>query len=1162
MYRPSYLLDPSVRPSRIRPEQALFLIPLAFFLIGCGRQGKPPETNARLVEAMNRGVSLMGQYQYDPAAKAFEEALAIDPGLADARVNLAIALFNRGRREDRDMDRSSRLLNDVLTRDPENLRALYFRGIMLQHAGQAEAAIPCFDKVTRARPDDGVAWYLLGLCKIRLDQAGEEELLKSVSLRPYLYSAYYQLYQAALRRDEAEKARAYLERFQALRENPLGEVVELPQYMQMGELALARPMAAQERPPSTGRWMAGPVGVILEFPGPLLPPADEPHRTDTDAPAVPPLFGGIAAGDVNQDGRPDLILTASTADVPGQVVLLTGDGRGKFANTTAGSGLEGVRHAVALALGDYDNDGKADLFVARAGENRLFRGDGQGAFTDVTQSAGTGGDAGTSRSALFIDADHDGDLDILVCQARGPGDPDGPGCRLLNNNADGTFTDITEQAGLACPGSRCVLALPGDVDGDRDADLVVLRAGAPARLFLNDLSGRYHEASDLPEIRGDAGGVLQDFNGDGQPDLLVLGAQLRLFLGDGRGHLRAHEPFDEYARAAASWGPVRGLRVADVDLDGDLDIGIFAQGGHLLLNAGAGRFVLQTEAFPGARVPWTGAELLDLTGDLLPDVVLAEAGPAARLMFVPGALTPPSTGLAIVPTGVRERDRRTRSPACGFGVRIRLRTGLYEQSLMAYGQAGGPNQSWLPVLLGLGGAPRADYVSLHWPDGVAQVEVGLAAGQSHRISEMQRKISSCPVLFGWSGDRFDFITDFAGVGGLGYYAGPGESAPPRALEHVKIEPEQLKPRQGFYELRVTEPMEESAYVDRLELLAIDHAWPQRVFPDERLTVSGPPPSQKLLAIGPPIFPRRARGPRDQECTRGLIEADRRYAYAPPLDRRFYGYCEPHRLVLEFGDSLASLATDEPVFLFIRGSMEYPYSQTVYAAAQAGVHGEPIRVERLTRTGEWDTVVPDAGAPGGTDRTIAVDLTGKSDGENLTLRLTTNLELYYDQVFLAREIARPEVCVRSIPLASAELRRVGFAREVSPDGQLPLIYDYHISEATASFHVLRGAYTRYGPVQELLAEFDDRYVLVGPGDEIALRFDATRLPAVSEGRVRSFVLVSHTYCKDMDLYTATPQTLWPLPFRGMSRYPYSAPERFPETEKHRAVRAAYNTRIIE
>lgn len=1117
--------------------------------------------DAKVVTAVNRGVSLMGQYQYGAAAKAFEQALAEDPDLVHAKVNLAIALFNRGRREDQDLDRAGRLLDAVLAKDPENLHALYYRGIILQHVGNAAAAIPCFEKVTRKRPTDGAAWYLLGLCKNRLDQPAEEQLLHAVRLRPYLYSAYYQLYQSALRADDVEKARGYLAKFTELRESPLGESIELPQYNQMGDLALAHPFASRERPISKSRWHAGKAKTIFESQTGLLWRVGVPLEAGSGKSGRWEL-GGVAAGDVNDDKRTDLVVTARGPDDSGRLVLLTGNADGTYAEATAGSGLERVRGAVSVAFGDYDNDEKADLFIACAGPNTLLKGNGDGTFTDVTQQTGTAGGASISRSALFVDADHDADLDILVCNA-GPLDDNEPaGNQLLNNNADGTFTDITEKAGVACAGSACVMASPGDLDGDRDTDLVVLRFGAPAKIFLNDLSGRFHEAESVPGTRGDLGGVLQDFSGDGQLDLVVLGEQLRLFLGDGRGRFRAHGPFDECAKSAASWGRLRGLRAVDVDLDGDLDLAVFGPRGHLLLNAGQGKFVVQANGTPEAKPGLAGAELLDLTGDLVPDLLQVLSGTPGRLVLAPGQLTPPSTGVAVAPTGMRGRDRRTRTSTSGYGVKLLVRAGLYEQTLTRTGQAGGPNQSLLPTAIGLGGAANADYVGISWPDGVAQVEIGLVAGERHRVAEMERKLSSCPVLFAWNGQRFEFVTDFAGVGGLGYYVAPGEYAPPQVLEQVGIGPEQLRPRNGRYELRVTEPMEETAYVDRLELLAIDQPKGWKVVPDERLVVSGPPPSRDLLVTRMMLLPEYARGPDGRDCAGQLSQADRRYAYEPPLDRRFCGFCEPHSLELDFGEQLTQLSPKPRVFLFIRGSIEYPYSQTVYAATQPGIGWEPIRVERLNTGGKWETIVPDAGAPGGTDRTMTIELTGLVDRSTRKLRLTTNLEVYYDQIFVAEHVGLENAKVRSVPLLEAELRRVGFAREYSPDGRMPLIYDYGLLDATAPFHVLKGAYTRYGPVKELLAEFDDRYVLVGPGDEIALQFDADSIPAIAEGRERSFVLVSHAYCKDLDLYTATPQTLEPLPFRGMSRYPYPPSERYPDTKEHRKFRATYNTRVVK
>jgi hypothetical protein len=148
------------------------------------------------------------------------------------------------------------------------------------------------------------------------------------------------------------------------------------------------------------------------------------------------------------------------------------------------------------------------------------------------------------------------------------------------------------------------------------------------------------------------------------------------------------------------------------------------------------------------------------------------------------------------------------------------------------------------------------------------------------------------------------------------------------------------------------------------------------------------------------------------------------------------------------------------------------------------------------------------------------------------------------------------------MVDANLRRLGFPLEYSPDGRHPYVYTYDIIKPTSSFKMLKGTYTRYGPVETLLTEFDDRYVILGTGDEIAVRFDARALPPPGEGHTRSFILVSHAYCKDMDLYTATPDTVEPLPFREMSAYPYPASEHYPNGDEFRYYRQRFNTRSME
>lgn len=1100
-----------------------------------------------VVQAMNRGVSLMGQYQYDEAARAFEDAVRAAPALADARINLAIALFNRGRKNAGDLDRAGQLLDEVLRQTPDHIRALYFQGIMRAHFGKSADAVAVLEKVVKQRPDDGAAWYLLGLCRQRLGQPSADALLQAVRCRPYLYSAYYKLYQVTVAAGNAPKAAEYLAKFQQLRESPLGESIELPQYNQMGDLALARPLEAAGTPALTQAEFttAAPVEAARWSRPAALPPQ--------------PALGGIAFGDFNRDGFLDAVTVEDTG-AGGRLMLWQGRGTGQFADATAPAGLGAITNALSLAAADADNDEILDLFVSSAAGGHLFKGLGNGVFTNVTTAAGLAPGQVSGRSAVFLDADHDGDLDLFVCN------PSAPGCQLWNNRGDGVFSNVTATAGIACAESRVIALLPGDLDRDRDTDLVLLCEDRGARVFLNDLLGRYHETDPgAPDILGGLGGALHDFDHDGILDLLVLGgspAQLRLFLGDGHGRFHAAPGFETVAKAAATSGPLRGFRVADLNLDGDLDIVVFGRDAHALLNDGAGRFVFRARVWPfeeGATA--AAAEACDLTGDWTPDLLALMAGPEGRLSLRPGKLAPAPSALAIDPTGMRGRDKRTRSPATAYGTALTVRTGLREQRLVHTGLFGGPAQSARPAVFGLAGAAQADYAQVLWTDGVAQAELALAAGRTHKVPETQRKISSCPVLFTWNGSRFEFVTDFAGVGGLGYYAAPGVYAPPQVLEHIKIEAGQLAARDGFFELRVTEPMEEIMYVDRLELLAVDHPAGQPVFPDERLAISGPPPTHELLLAESPFFPIHTSGPDGGDCAARLRHADRVYAYEPPLDRRFMGFSQPHALELDFGGQLAGISSNDRVFLFINGFIEYPYSSTVYAAAQAGIGWEPVRVERW-EAGQWHVIVPDAGAPGGMGRVFTIDLTGKSFGPACKLRLVTNLEICYDQIFLARHPGLKTVTIRSVPMAAADLRYAGFALEYSPDGRMPWLYDYEAAEASAPFHTLKGAYTRYGDVLPLLGEFDDQYVIAGPGDEIALRFNAAALPAVPEGTVRSFILASHAYCKDMDLYTGTPKTVEPLPFGAMTRYPYPASEHYPDTEATRHYRQTYNTRIMK
>ncbi len=441
-----------------------------------------------------------------------------------------------------------------------------------------------------------------------------------------------------------------------------------------------------------------------------------------------------------------------------------------------------------------------------------------------------------------------------------------------------------------------------------------------------------------------------------------------------------------------------------------------------------------------------------------------------------------------------------------------------------------------------------------WPEGVIQSEPELAAG-AHSIDEVQRKAGSCPTLFAWDGARYSFVADFLGGGGVGFFVAKDLYAPPDPVEYLRIPV--LARRDGRYEIKVLEPLEELTYLDEVKLLAIEHPSDVDVYPDERFSVTDDLASGRILAVRDRIFPQAAASGDGRDVTPSILEVDRDYAGPARKDERFLGMAEPWSVTLRFPESVP---TDG--YLFLAGYIEYGYSQTVFAAGQAGVEGQAPTLDYLDReTGRFVEAAV-MGYPAGTDRMMTFPLAGKIPNGTLTLRIRSNLTVYWDQIFAARNRSpRGGYSVTVLPPDSAQLRFTGYPREFSPDGRPPLLLDYENRDLTRGFKQPTGRYTRFGEVLPLLGSADDRFVIMGPGEEVSLSFDAAKVPVPSEGNRLTFVLKSDGFCKDMDLYTAAPDTVAPLPFHAMSGYPYQAPEHYPRDESHRRYQVEWNSRLV-
>jgi hypothetical protein len=192
--------------------------------------------------------------------------------------------------------------------------------------------------------------------------------------------------------------------------------------------------------------------------------------------------------------------------------------------------------------------------------------------------------------------------------------------------------------------------------------------------------------------------------------------------------------------------------------------------------------------------------------------------------------------------------------------------------------------------------------------------------------------------------------------------------------------------------------------------------------------------------------------------------------------------------------------------------------------------------------------------------MTADLAGKLPVGTKRIRLTTNLQIYWDNILISRTDQRQQSRLTPVPLARADLSFHGFPLKIEdqPPGNVKYIYEK--VSATGPYTRPAGAYTRYGDVRALLAEDDDKFAVFGSGDEVALDFDPAKLPPLPRGWVRDYFFAAHGYEKDMDFYAYRGDTVEPLPYRNMGTYPYPG-KSFPNDADHINYQLEYNTRFM-
>ncbi|HEX8844069.1 MAG TPA: FG-GAP-like repeat-containing protein [Pyrinomonadaceae bacterium] len=1165
---------------------------------------KADEAREATYRANNLGVALLEQYKYKEGADAFTRALQLDPKLQLARINLSIALFNVP-----DLAGAQREAEKAAAASPAAPQPHYILGLIAKSQNRTEDAIASFQRVLKIDPQDTGSNVNIGQLYAAARKYTEAiaAFRTAIAVEPYNMTALYNLGLALTRSGDRAEGQQMIQRFQQLRQSGAGTTIG-QNYLEQGRYSEA--IASTGAEAGLVDHTTPPVRFV-DATAEMLPGAAKGGSNEKSGSAGATKPGeatwtrvgdcgwsarslrsggtGVTLFDFDGDGDLDLL------DLGDAGQKLYRNDAGRFVDVTAGAGALGAalpdkaQGGTAIA-GDYDNDGREDLFVLRSKQSSLYHNDGGGKFSDRTTAAGIPAYPHSSTSAAFVDVDHDGDLDLfivgdldvskMIVNSSGPltpaqtpakpvekKEPPGSPNVLLRNNGNGTFTDITAQAKVAGEGGYGFQVIPTDFDNRRDVDLLVVNRSSPPSLYRNlrdgtflnvtaetglDLRGTYYAAA--------AGDVNKDaftdfyFGAWNSPSMLALS--------DGKGRFRL-QPVPAPSGEPKGALPDRAQFI-DYDSDGLLDLVTLSSCAqdtflHVWRNVGdgwvdvgetaLGRGLIKTSEEAVLAVPTLVSADLDGDGDT--DLIVRSASDNLIVLRNDG--------------GNRNRSLRVRlagkvSNRSGVGAKVEMRAGSLQQKLETYAASPAPAPS--DVVFGLGPRAAVDAVRIIWPAGVVQAETEIggkgtqaSSALNMNVMELDRKPSSCPYLYTWNGERFLFITDFMGGGEMGYWEAPNHYNHPDPDEYVRIRGDQLKERDGRYELRVTNELEEVLYVDRLQLVAVAHPIGVEVYPNEGMTTRPRPfILYKTKNARPPLAATDEHG---HDVLPRLAKVDRQYVDDFTL-HRIRGYAAEHTLTLKLDEEKRR---DKRMLLLLTGWTDYAFSSDNVAASHAGLAAKLPALQVKDARGHWRTVIEDIGIPVGRPQTVTVDLTGKFLSANREVRIVTTLRIYWDQILVDTSDGDASVQLTRLDPLTANLRWRGYSAEVTPDGREPFSYDYTKVSPDSPWKIFPGRYTREGDVRELLKETDDIFVVSRTGDELSLSFGAASLPPLPVGWTRTFLLYSDGFSKEMDINSASPDQVMPLPFHGMKRYPYGAREAYPMTAARRASLEKYNTRIV-
>ena len=1079
-------------------KRLLWVLLVGVALIGLGVYFWWPRQKDTFDHWMTLGAGYLEKGEGTNAILAYGRAAALAPENVAAHLNLANAFLLADSNQ-----AAIAQCQQVVNLDHNNPAAYYLMGCGYLRLNRPAPAVEAFQQSQKIDPAVTALNFQLGLAQERLGNLEDaiHEFETVIQFEPDHPSAHYQLsrlYQRVGRDADAAQELARHQQIQGKTPSPAPG----------GALAFER--CKYTRP-------------IVSF------ALEEPDRRGVPVrfvEATTPVFGAASAGyhgpvgvlDYNHDGRNSLFV------MQGDSFRLLDNANGKFTPLGEAVPAGGTGPYRACLVGDLNNDHIDDVVMLGEQAVRAFRFATNGQFRDVTALSGLKN--AKASDGLLADLDFTGKLDLLAVS------PGGEGLRVLRNLGNGYFLDNTTNSGLpeGFPGAQHLAV--ADWNNEDVSGVFVTRTAQPPTFFAKQRAGQFVQTNTTATWPAGSVVAIGDLNNDLLLDAVVAQPDtVQVVFGGNKPPIKLD---------AAGLG-IKGVLLLDYDNDGWLDIVAYGNGVRVWRNVGRLGFEDVTATVGLDKVgaiDWVAAADFDNDGDT--DLVFSGPG---GLQFWRNDGGNANRQIKLLLVG-------NRSNPSALGVRVEILAGRW-RAIRTLDR--------LPFEIGVGKHDKIDVLKTRWFDLATTLVDIPVQPQPLTLAELALPTGSCPYLYAWDGQKYRFVTDILGSSPLGLPVSETRYVEADPEEFLCLGPEsQFPPKNGKYEVRITEELREVLYLDQAKLLIADHPGDTLVLPTSKMLPGRPFPPHELWTLRKVAALKQATRSDGLDVTAVLASTDgQRVAPVRLRQAQLRGLAEPFSVTMDFGP----LAVEKPLVLVLNGWLRFGGGMAnIGASLDPGLPFPFPVLEAELPDGSWRPVPVIVGVPAGKTKTILVDLDKKLPARARRLRLSTAFELYWDSALLCERASDDQTTVKALVPDQTDLHWRGFSQMSAGCATDPLAPDYERVQAVPPWRrTPSGWCTRYGPVDELVTGKDNQLVLLNGGDELALEFRADRLPPKPKGAVRDFFLYAVGWDKDADFHVGQGWRVEPLPFAGMDDQAYGRQSR-PSTLSDSWI-AKYNTRWV-